>query len=96
MEIHTSAITSNLSSNHSPNTTTRERVLYMSPGHYIPVIAPPVGPLATWSPLWSEAVMKRAMDVREGDWVWIEEEEEKEGEETEGVCRGEARPGEVS
>lgn len=39
------------------------RVLHLSSGHFIPTATDPSHP-------WSRAVMKRAEDVRVGDWVW--------------------------
>jgi hypothetical protein len=39
------------------------RVLHLSPGHFIPTASYSSQP-------WSEALMKKAQDVRVGDWIW--------------------------
>lgn len=43
----------------------QQQPLYASGGHYIPVS--PSGPHEPWS----SAVMKRAQDIKVGDWLWV-------------------------
>lgn len=50
----------------------KSRVLYLSDGHFIPTATDPSQP-------WSKAVMKRAQDVRVGEWVWATDDSDTEG-----------------